>query len=115
MLSFAVANWKLIPKCSTPKTLRKDHAPSSKNVTRFGKGNSILIPMMHEEIHTIPPKKKIALVAHDGRKKDLLDWVEFNLGTLRPHLLFATGTTGKKISEKTGLLIHRFKSGPLGG
>jgi len=71
--------------------------------------------MTLEEIHTIPPKKKIALVAHDGRKQDLLEWVEFNAGTLSQHLLFATGTTGTKISEKTGLSIHRFKSGPLGG
>jgi methylglyoxal synthase len=60
-------------------------------------------------------KKKIALVAHDGRKQDLLEWVKFNVGTLRAHELYATGTTGKVIAEETGLPIHRFRSGPLGG
>jgi len=71
--------------------------------------------MTTEEIHTIPPKKKIALVAHDGRKQDLLDWVEINRDTLSRHLLFSTGTTGTLIGEKTGLPIHKYKSGPLGG
>ncbi len=60
-------------------------------------------------------KKKIALVAHDGRKRDLLEWVKFNVGTLREHELYATGTTGKVIAEETGLEVHRFRSGPLGG
>jgi methylglyoxal synthase len=60
-------------------------------------------------------KKKIALVAHDGRKQDLLEWVKFNVETLRGHELYATGTTGKVIAEETGLDVHRFRSGPLGG
>ncbi len=60
-------------------------------------------------------KKKIALVAHDGRKQDLLEWVKFNVGTLGEHELYATGTTGKVITEETGLEVHRFRSGPLGG
>lgn len=60
-------------------------------------------------------RKKIALVAHDGRKPDLLEWVKFNVETLREHELYATGTTGKVIAEETGLDVHRFRSGPLGG
>jgi methylglyoxal synthase len=60
-------------------------------------------------------KKKIALVAHDGRKQDLLEWAKFNVGTLYEHELYATGTTGKVIAEETGLEVHRFRSGPLGG
>jgi methylglyoxal synthase len=60
-------------------------------------------------------QKKIALVAHDGRKQDLLEWVKFNVGTLGEHKLYATGTTGKVIAEETGLDVHRFRSGPLGG
>jgi len=60
-------------------------------------------------------KKKIALVAHDARKQDLLEWVRFNVETLREHELYATGTTGQVIAEETGLDVRRFRSGPLGG
>jgi len=60
-------------------------------------------------------KKRIALVAHDGRKQDLLEWIKYNVGTLQAHDLYATGTTGKLIADETGLDVHRFRSGPLGG
>jgi len=63
----------------------------------------------------ISKQKRIALVAHDGRKRDLLAWVLFNKTTLSEHFLFGTGTTGKIISEKTGLPVKRLISGPLGG
>jgi len=60
-------------------------------------------------------RKNIALIAHDNRKKDLLEWAAFNKELLRNHSLFATGTTGQIISKETGLNIARFQSGPLGG
>ncbi|MBC7117081.1 MAG: methylglyoxal synthase [Pseudothermotoga sp.] len=60
-------------------------------------------------------RKRIALIAHDRMKKDLIEWVEFNKGTLSRHELYATGTTGTLIEERTGLKVHKFKSGPLGG
>ena len=60
-------------------------------------------------------KKRIALIAHDNRKHDLLDWVRCNRGTLMHHDLFATGTTGAILSGELGLDITRFASGPLGG
>ena len=60
-------------------------------------------------------RKKIALIAHDGRKKDLLAWTKFNTQTLTEHTLYATGTTGALLSRETGLPINRLKSGPLGG
>jgi methylglyoxal synthase len=63
----------------------------------------------------LPERKRIALVAHDARKQDLLEWVKFNQGTLSEHRLFATGTTGSLITGETGLHVHRYKSGPLGG
>jgi len=63
----------------------------------------------------LPDKKRIALIAHDGRKQDLLEWVEFNHETLVKHSLYATGTTGSLIQDETGLSIHRYMSGPLGG
>jgi methylglyoxal synthase len=60
-------------------------------------------------------RKRIALIAHDNRKMDMLDWARFNRGTLSRHELFATGTTGGTIAAELGLPVHRFLSGPLGG
>src|SRR5690625_7280021 len=67
--------------------------------------------------HTVDmnPKKRIALIAHDYRKDDLLDWVSQHREKLEKHELFGTGTTGGLIADKLGLEIHRFMSGPLGG
>lgn len=63
----------------------------------------------------MPAQKRIALIAHDARKDDLLEWVRRNQETLRQHILLATGTTGAVIAEAAGLEVQRFKSGPLGG
>jgi methylglyoxal synthase len=60
-------------------------------------------------------RKKIALIAHDDRKNDLLQWADYNRLTLSKHTLFATGTTGKLLADELGLEITSFKSGPLGG
>lgn len=60
-------------------------------------------------------KKNIALIAHDHRKMDLLDWAEFNSEFLKNHNLFGTGTTGSLVAEKLNLPVYTFKSGPLGG
>jgi methylglyoxal synthase len=60
-------------------------------------------------------RKRIALIAHDNRKHDLLDWVRCNRGMLLHHDLFATGTTGSILSAELGLDITRFASGPFGG
>ncbi|MES0490840.1 MAG: methylglyoxal synthase [Leptospirales bacterium] len=65
--------------------------------------------------HEIPSQKNIALVAHDNRKKDLIDWVKTHQGTLKNHTLSGTGTTGSLLTEATGLEIKCFASGPLGG
>jgi methylglyoxal synthase len=63
----------------------------------------------------LPRQKRVALVAHDHRKADLLDWARFNAATLSQHELFATGTTGRLLAEQLGLEVYRLKSGPLGG
>ena len=63
----------------------------------------------------LPARKRIALVAHDGRKDDLLDWARYNQEALSQHTLFGTGGTGRLIAEATGLKVERFLSGPLGG
>lgn len=60
-------------------------------------------------------KKKIALVAHDDKKRDLLEWAKFNKSLLAEHDLYATGTTGKLLEEALGIEINRLQSGPLGG
>ncbi|MCY6354964.1 methylglyoxal synthase [Clostridium sp. ZS2-4] len=58
---------------------------------------------------------KIALIAHDNRKEELIDLVKRYRNIFKEHELFATGTTGKLIGEKVELNVHRFLSGPLGG
>jgi methylglyoxal synthase len=60
-------------------------------------------------------RKRIALIAHDNRKRDLLDWARFNRGTLVQHELHATGTTGALLAEALDVPVNRFLSGPLGG
>ena len=62
----------------------------------------------------IPARKRIALVAHDHKKREMLEWAEYNVGTLARHELYATGTTGG-VLETLGLKITKFLSGPLGG
>ena len=59
-------------------------------------------------------KKTIALVAHDSRKADLSEWAYYKRGTLFLHELYATGSTGKMVTEKTWLHINLLKSGPFG-
>ncbi len=76
-----------------------------------------ILPQVSKDIDTIrmEKQKKIALVAHDNRKSDILDWVRFNKGSLSKHILYGTGTTGGLIADELGLKVHRFRSGPLGG
>src|SRR6266566_1060402 len=59
--------------------------------------------------------KHIALVAHDGKKQDLLEWARYNKALLRKHELYATGTTGKLLEQELGIDINKLQSGPLGG
>lgn len=60
-------------------------------------------------------KMHIALVAHDNMKDDLLAWAMHNQALLAHHTLYATGTTGRVLTEKLGLPVNMLKSGPLGG
>jgi methylglyoxal synthase len=59
--------------------------------------------------------KKIALVAHDNKKSDLLEWAKYNRFLLAHHELYATGTTGTALERELDLKVNRLQSGPLGG
>ncbi|GAB4451765.1 MAG: methylglyoxal synthase [Anaerolineae bacterium] len=63
----------------------------------------------------IGPSKRIALIAHDNKKQDLLEWATFNRDVLARHTLMATGTTGKLIEQALGVEVIKLQSGPLGG
>src|ERR1700730_1592474 len=60
-------------------------------------------------------QKRIALVAHDDRKGDLLEWAEYNRDILADHILYATGTTGRLLGDLLAQPVTCFQSGPLGG
>ena len=60
-------------------------------------------------------RRHIALVAHDNKKADLLEWARFNRDVLAAHELVATGTTGRLLGEQLDLPITCLRSGPLGG
>ena len=60
-------------------------------------------------------QKNIALIAHDNKKKDLIEWCLKNKETLEHHFLCGTGTTAKMVAQKTGLPVRGYNSGPLGG
>jgi len=59
--------------------------------------------------------KRIALIAHDEKKKDIVEWALYNKDILSKHTLCGTGTTGKLISDKSGLKVKLYASGSLGG
>jgi methylglyoxal synthase len=60
-------------------------------------------------------RRRIALVAHDNKKNELLEWARFNRDLLGGHQLFATGTTGRLLESELDLTVECFQSGPLGG
>ncbi len=60
-------------------------------------------------------RKRIALVAHDNKKEEILQWAKYNLEILKTHDLYSTGTTGKMLSDALKIKIKRMMSGPVGG
>ena len=70
--------------------------------------------MAHRKL-IMKPDKKIALVAHDNMKQDLVEWAKFNRDLLAHHEVYATGTTGEMLERELGFEIIKLQSGPLGG
>ena len=64
---------------------------------------------------TIGKQKNIALIAHDGKKSEMIKWCDDNKEILKKHFLSGTGTTARMITDKTGLPVRGYNSGPLGG
>ena len=69
---------------------------------------------MAHKIVPMEKKKRIALVAHDNTKPDLMEWTKDNKERLAQHELFATGSTGEQLENELGIEIHKLTSGPLG-
>ncbi len=70
---------------------------------------------MNKNIRVLEKRKKIAIIAHDNKKKDLIEWAVHNKTELSKHSLVATGTTGKLIEEALDQPVVKLLSGPLGG
>lgn len=70
--------------------------------------------MIHRYV-AMPARKRIALVAHDGQKQNLVEWAKFNRGTLATHDIWATGTTGTMLQTELDFPVSKLLSGPLGG
>ena len=70
---------------------------------------------MTKNVRLLSPQKTIALIAHDHKKDELLEWVKKHSEVIQQHQLIATGTTGKLIENELGVPVHRVMSGPLGG
>ena len=64
---------------------------------------------------TIKKQKNIALIAHDGKKQDMIHWCQNNKDILKNHRLSGTGTTARMITDQVGLEVRGYNSGPLGG
>jgi methylglyoxal synthase len=70
---------------------------------------------MKNRMLTMAGRKRIALVAHDGKKQDLVEWARFNRNVIAAHEVWATGTTGVMLEDELDIPISKLQSGPLGG
>ncbi|WP_295126395.1 methylglyoxal synthase [uncultured Chitinophaga sp.] len=68
-----------------------------------------------QQIKTLHARKRIALIAHDHKKAEMIEWAVYNKTVLSRHELYATGTTGKLIEEALDVSVRKLLSGPLGG
>jgi methylglyoxal synthase len=75
----------------------------------------IFLNHQHMQIRKMSGRKKIALVAHDNKKTELIEWAVYNKNALSKHRLFATGSTGKLLEQSLDQPVSKYLSGPLGG
>lgn len=93
-----------------------DNDTKEKRYTNGGRNKEIKEETMTDKITlTIPKKKNIALIAHDGKKAELIAWCKENTEILKKHFLCGTGTTARMIADATDLPVRGYNSGPLGG
>src|ERR1700744_3289697 len=70
---------------------------------------------MQPAVRKMSRSKRIALVAHDNKKNELIEWAIYNKSALAQHILYGTGTTGTLVEQELGQQVNKFLSGPLGG
>lgn len=82
-----------------------------------GKSDERMSSMRDETFieQVLPAQKRIALIAHDNMKPEIIDWCQKNREVLSGHFLCGTGTTARMIADRTGLPVYGYNSGPLGG
>ena len=78
-------------------------------------GKAFYFNTIYMQTRTLNSHKNIALIAHDHKKSELIEWAFYNRSTLAKHKLFATGTTGTMIEKAIDQPVTKFLSGPLGG
>jgi methylglyoxal synthase len=78
-------------------------------------GKAFLFKQRNMSKRIMESRKRIALVAHDNKKRELIEWAVFNKRTLAKHRLYATGTTGNLLEEELDQSVTKLQSGPLGG
>lgn len=67
------------------------------------------------QLNKMGSSKRVALIAHDNKKKELIEWCVYNKNALALHKLYATGTTGQLLEQALDQTVVKFRSGPLGG
>jgi methylglyoxal synthase len=68
-----------------------------------------------QSVKTLKARKRVALIAHDHKKPELIEWAVYNKAVLSRHELYATGTTGKLLEDNLDVPVRKMLSGPLGG
>src|SRR5690242_1108945 len=106
-----MGNWALRPTVENRSLITLRNYRDGAHITRLC-GNGVFESEMRCKMQ---PTKTIALVAHDSKKHDLLEWARYNRALLIEHELYATGTTGKLLELELGVPVHKLQSGPLGG